>query len=201
MCDKKYFFNDIPEEIDSNQIDLDPYLGQRSPIIKPKLDDTIPSLLNLSSEMSSMHKLNKNDSFNFGSIQFKKDYLKTNSLLSLFQKSNFTKSHYKSFSNEIFTNPKIFNNPEADKKNKNYEEDDSSSYYGGELNFDGVINFWGDHNKEENEDIKKKIIIDNDSDNENQIEHKFENVNVNDEDFKEGFNILNELQKKTKNNN
>jgi len=187
MNSKKYIFDNIPEEIDSNQID--PIIGQKSPVIRPKLDDTIPSLLNLSSEMSSMQKTYKDDSFNM--TNFNKNYLKSNTIIPIFNnpKSKFIKSHYKSFSNEVFTNPKIFNVQEKEKNNKNNEEDDDSSYYGGELNFDGVINFWGDNNKEENEDGKKGLLIENEAGIENKIE------NVIEEDINEGYNILNMLKK------
>ena len=187
MNSKKYIFDNIPEEIDSNQID--PIIGQKSPIIRPKLDDTIPSLLNLSSEMSSMQKTYKDDSFNM--TNFNNNYFKSNTIIPIFNnpKSKFIKSHYKSFSNEVFTNPKIFNVQEKEKNNKNNEEDDDSSYYGGELNFDGVINFWGDNNKEENEDGKKGLLIENEAGIENKIE------NVIEEDINEGYNILNMLKK------
>ena len=179
MSKKKYIFDYIPEETDQNQID--PYIGQKSPIIKPKLDDTIPSILNLSSEMSSFQKTSKDDSFNF---RVNKNFIKANSLFN--QRSTFVKGHYKSFSNEFFSNPNFFNMKEKEKEkiNKSNEDDDNSSYYGGELNFDGVINFWGgENNNEENEDFKKGLLI------ENEIENKIEI-----EDINEGFNILNMLK-------
>ena len=184
MSKKKYIFDYIPEETDQNQID--PIIGQKSPVIRPKLDDTIPSILNLSSEMSSMQKNSKDDSFNF---KLNKNLNKANSLVPLFnQKSTFVKGHYKSFSNEVFTNPNFFNMKEKEKANTNNEDDDNSSYYGGELNFDGVINFCGgDNNKEENEDIKKGLLIENEKEIENKIEIE--------DDINEGFNILNMLQK------
>jgi len=193
MNSKNYIFDDIPEELDSNQIN--PFIGQKSPIIKPKLDDTIPSLLNLS-EMSSLQKSNKNDSFNINHIddfKINKNYFKLNTVIPLFNNNpNFNKTHIKAYSNENFTNPQIFNFlniHEGEKSNKD-EEDDNSSYYEGGLNFDGIINIWGDNNKEEND--KKKILIEDENGNENEIE----------EDFHEGFNILNMLQKgKNKNNN
>ena len=190
MSKKKYIFDYIPEETDQNQID--PIIGQKSPVIRPKLDDTIPSILNLSSEMSSMQKNSKDDSFNF---KLNKNLNKANSLVPLFnQKSTFVKGHYKSFSNEVFTNPNFFNMKEKEKANTNNEDDDNSSYYGGELNFDGVINFWGGDHNEENEDIKKGLLIEN----ENEIENKIQI-----EEDNEGLNILNMLQKgkaKDKNN-
>ena len=186
MSKKKYIFDYIPEEIDQNQID--PIIGQKSPVIRPKLDDTIPSILNLSSEMSSFQKTSKDDSFHF---QINKNFFKANTFIPLFnQKSTFVKGHYKSFSNEVFTKPNFLNIKGKEKNNKDKEDDDDSSYYGGELNFDGVINFWGgDNNKEENEGVKKGLLIENE--NENEIEKKIEI----EDDINEGFNILNMLQK------
>ena len=187
MNSKNYIFDDIPEELDSNQIN--PFIGQKSPIIKPKLDDTIPSLLNLS-EMSSLQKISKNDSFNINHIddfKINKNYSKLNTVIPLFNNNtNFIKTHNKANSNEIFSNPKIFNflgNIHENEKSYKDEEDDNSSYYEGGLNFDGIINFWGDNNKEENN--KKKVLIEDENGNENEIE----------EDLHDGFNILNMLQK------
>ena len=185
MNSKNYIFDDIPEELDSNQINL--FIGLKSPIIKPKLDDTIPSLLNLS-EMSSLQKSRKNDSFNINHLddfKINKNYSKLNTVIPLFNNnSSFTKTHNKAYSNEIFSNPKIFNfleNILEDEKSNKDELDDNSSYYEGGLNFNGVINFWGDNNKEEND--KKRIIFEDEKGNENDIE----------EDFHEGFTILNML--------
>ena len=190
MSKKKYIFDDIPEEMDQNQID--PVIGQKSPVIRPKLDDTIPSILNLSSEMSSLQRASKDDSFNF---KINKNYLKANTIESLFNKNAiFVKGHYKSLSNEVLTKPNFLNMKEKEKNKKDNEDDDNSSYYGGELNFDGVINFWGGDHNEENEDIKKGLLIEN----ENEIENKIQI-----EEDNEGLNILNMLQKgkaKDKNN-
>ena len=187
MNSKNYIFDDIPEELDSNQIN--PFIGQKSPIIKPKLDDTIPSLLNLS-EMSSLQKASKNDSFNINhtdDFKINKNYSKLNTVIPLFNNNtNFIKTHNKAYSNEIFSNPKIFNflgNIHENEKSYKDEEDDNSSYYEGGINFDGIINFWGDNNKEENN--KKKVLIEDENGNENEIE----------EDLHDGFNILNMLQK------
>ena len=187
MNSKNYIFDDIPEELDSNQIN--PFIGQKSPIIKPKLDDTIPSLLNLS-EMSSLQKASKNDSFNINhtdDFKINKNYSKLNTVIPLFNNNtNFIKTHNKAFSNEIFSNPKIFNflgNIHENEKSYKDEEDDNSSYYEGGINFEGIINFWGDNNKEENN--KKKVLIEDENGNENEIE----------EDLHDGFNILNMLQK------
>ena len=159
MNKKKYIFDYIPEEMDQNQID--PVIGQKSPVIRPKLDDTIPSILNLSSEMSSLQRASKDDSFNF---KINKNYLKANTIEPLFNKNSiFVKGHYKSLSNEVLTKPNFLNMKEKT-NNKDNEDDDNSSYYGGELNFDGVINFGGgNNNKEENEDIKKGLLIENEN--------------------------------------
>ena len=187
MNSKNYIFDDIPEEIDSNHID--PLIGQKTPVIKPKLDDTIPSILNLSSE-ASFQKRNKNSSFHIDNSKVNKNYVKYNSIIPIMHNnSNFNKIHCKALSNEVFTNPKVFNflgsTQETEKSHKD-EDDDNSSYYEG-MNFDGIINFWNDNIHEENEENNKKVIIDDENGNihENEIE----------EDINEGFNILNMLQK------
>ena len=192
MNSKKYIFNGIQEEIDLNEIN--PINGQKSPIIKPKLDDTLPSILNLSSEMStSLRKQSKNESFHIDDFKINNNLLKFNNFFQFNSNSNFIKSHYKAYSNEVFGNPNTFNflNMKETEKNIKDEEEDNSSYYEGAIHFDEVINFWEDNNKEENEEDqekeenKKKVIIDYEDQNENQIE----------EDINEGFDILNMLQK------
>ena len=197
MSSKNYISNDIPEEIDSKEIN--PINGQKSPIIKPKLDDTLPSILNLSSEMStSLRRPSKNDSFHIDDFKINNNLFKFKSFIPLYNNnSTFIKCHCKASSNEIFTNPNIFNflNIKESEKNKKDEEDDNSSYYEGGLQFDDVINFWGDNNKEQNEENdeneknKKKVIIDYEDGNENEQE-----------DINEGFDILNMLQKGKKKN-
>ena len=187
MNSKNYIFDDISEEIETKQIN--PIIGPKTPVIKPKLDDTIPSLLNLSSEVS-FQKQSKNDSFHKENSKVNKNYFKYNTLIQINNNSNFIKSHYKALSNEIFTNPKVFNflgnTQETEKSHK--EEDDNSSYYGDGMNFDGIINFWNDNINEEKENNKKKVFIDN------------ENVNELEEDINEGYNILSVLQKSKKKN-
>lgn len=187
---KGYNFDDIPEELlESNQIN--PIIGQKSPVLKPKLDDTIPSILNLSSEISGYQKGSKNNSFYLDNSTLKKNYINSKSIISLYKgNNNFNKSHYKAYSNEIFANPKILNflgnTQDSDKNNKHEDDDDNSSYYDGELNFDEVVNFWGgDINKDENQEIKKKLFLEDENGNEKE----------NEEDITEGFNILNMLQK------
>ena len=186
---KEYNFDEIPEELlelDSNQIN--PIFGQKAPKIKPKLDDTIPSILNLSSEMSTHNKGSTiNESFNLDNIQIKKDCTKSNSIIAVFGNNDFIKSHYKAYSNELFKNPNIFSfiGQDSGKKNKHEEEDDNSSYYEGEINFDGVVNFWNEIHQEDDDKVKKKIFIEDENGNEKE----------NEEDLYEGFNILNMLQK------
>ena len=190
MNPKKYTINDIPEEILDPE-NKNPTLGQQSPTVKPKLDDTLPSILNLSSEMSSMRK-SKNDSFCIvESTKGSKNIFPPN-LASLNKSSHFAPGHSKALSNEVFSNLKILNfiNHTQEKEKNHRDDDDDSSYYnyGSELNFEGGIeNLWGDND----EDIKKKLFIDDEIKNEKDIE----------EEEHEGLNILNMLQKaKGKNN-
>lgn len=190
MNPKKYTINDIPEEINDLE-NKNPTLGQESPAVKPKLDDTLPSILNLSSEMSSMRK-SKNDSFCIvESTKGTKNILPPN-LSSLNKSNHFVPGHAKALSNEVFSNLKILNfiNHTQEKENNHRDDDDDSSYYnyGSELNFEGGIeNLWG----EKDDDIKKKLFIEDEIKNEKDIE----------EEEHEGLNILNMLQKaKGKNN-
>ena len=183
-----YIFDHIPEETDTNK--RNPIIGQKSPIIKPKLDDTIPSILNLSSE-HSFQKPSKNGSFQIDNSEIKKNYIKYNSLFPMINNnSNFIKCHYKALSNEVFTNPKVFNflgNAQEIEKSHNEQDDDNSSYYEGGMNLDGIINFWHDDIHEDKEENKKRVIID------------YENeINDIEGDINEGFNILNMLQKAKK---
>ena len=185
MNSKNYIFDDIhdiPEEAETNQIN--PIIGQKTPIIKPKLDDTFPSLLNLSSEVSFKMQ-SKNDSFYKENSKINKNYFKYNTLIPIINNnSNFIKCHNKALSNEIFANPKVFNfsGNTQEKEKSHKEEDDNSSYYGDGIIYDGIVNFWNENILEENE---KKVIIDDENRNKNEIE----------EDFYEGYNILNMLQK------
>ena len=158
MNSKKYTINDIPEEIIDSE-NKNPTLGQQSPTVKPKLDDTLPSILNLSSEMSSMRR-SKNDSFCImENTKLNKNILPPN-LSSLDKNSHFVPGHNKALSNEVFSNMKILNflNHTQEKENNHRDDEDDSSYYncGSELNFEGGIeNLWGD----KDEDIKKKLFI------------------------------------------
>ena len=190
MNSKKYTINDIPEEITDPE-KKNPTLGQESPAVKPKLDDTLPSILNLSSEVSSMRK-SKNESFYImENTKLNKNILPPN-LSSLNKSSKLVSGHSKALSNEVFNNLKILNfiNHTQEKENNHRDDDDDSSYYncGSELNFEGGIeNLWGD----KDEDIKNKLFIEDEIKNEKDIE----------EEEHEGLNILNMLQKaKGKNN-
>ncbi len=190
MNPKKYTINDIPEEINDLE-NKNPILGQESPAVKPKLDDTLPSILNLSSEMSSMRK-SKNDSFCIlENTKGTKNILPPN-LSSLNKSNHFVPGHTKALSNEVFSNLKILNfiNHTQEKENNHRDDDDDSSYYncGSELNFEGGIeNLWG----EKDDDIKKKLFIEDEIKNEKDIE----------EEEHEGLNILNMLQKAKEKNN
>jgi hypothetical protein len=190
MNSKKYTINDIPEEITDPE-KKNPTLGQESPAVKPKLDDTLPSILNLSSEVSSMRK-SKNESFYImENTKFNKNIFPPN-LSSLNKSSKLVSGHSKALSNEVFNNLKILNfiNHTQEKENNHRDDDDDSSYYncGSELNFEGGIeNLWGD----KDDDFKKKLFIEDEIKNEKDIE----------EEEHEGLNILNMLQKaKGKNN-
>jgi hypothetical protein len=190
MNSRKYTINDIPEEIIDPE-NKNPALGQESPAVKPKLDDTLPSILNLSSEMSSMRK-SKNDSYCImENIKLNKNILPPN-LSSLNKSSHFAPGHMKALSNEVFTNQKMLNflNHTQGKENNHRDDEDDSSYYnyGSELNFEGGIeNLWG----ENEEDIKKKLFIGD----------EIKNVKDTEEDEHEGLNILNMLQKAKEKNN
>ena len=190
MNPKKYTINDIPEEIIDPE-KQNPTLGQESPAVKPKLDDTLPSILNLSSEMSSMRK-SKNDSFCImENSKLNKNILPPN-LSSNNKSTKFVSGHSKALSNEVFGNLKILNflNHPQEKENNHRDDDNDSSYYnyGSELNFEGGIeNLWGD----KDEDIKNKLFIEDEIKNEKDIE----------EEEHEGLNILNMLQKAKRKNN
>ena len=181
---------DIPEEAYSNQII--PIIDPKAPIIRPKLDETIPSILNLSSEKSSYQKSRK-ASYNNDEYKYYNNSVKKNNVIPLFNfNPNFIKTHYKANSNEVFSNPKIFNflgsTQETEKINKDGEDDDSS-YYCEEFNINEVVNYWDENFKENNEDIKKKLFIDFGNENHNEFND-------------EGLNILNMLKnRKAKNDN
>lgn len=180
-----------PREVD-DPIDVKECIGLKTPKVEPKLDDTIPSLLNLYSDMSSYKNTYKNDSFKIDKLR-----LKNNAIPSLFNKpNNFIKGHLKAFSNENFSFPKFFNflgtNQEDEKLNEEDEENDNFNYnFKNELNLEGgYFDFGGDDNNDENEDFKKNIFIDN-----------YEKINKKeDEDENEEYLILNFLQKKKNKN-
>ena len=158
-------------------------IGQQSPKIKPKLDDTIPSILNLSSDIStSKKKKSKDDSYNFDSSIGKN--FSSNKIISLFSKNSiFIPKHCKAFSNEVFGFTKRFNfygkNLEEEKNTE--DSNDNFDYnYGNELNF-------GIRNQTEIEEVKKIILVKNMND-------------VEDDEENEGLDILNMLRK-SKNKN
>ena len=171
------------ENILSNQINSS--IGQRSPIIKAKLDATNPSILNLSSEMSNRSKSNIFENNNIGNLNITKEYHPPNKISLFTNNLPFIPGHFKAFSNEVFSNPRIFNiiggTQENDKSFDESENEDIFPYnYGGEINFEGgSINFWSGDPIEKNDD---KVYIED---------------KINEED-KDGFNIL-EMLKKIKN--
>ena len=81
-------------------------------------------------------------------------------LTTLHSGGKFNNNVYKAYSNELFKNPNIFSfiGQDSGKKNKHEEEDDNSSYYEGEINFDGVVNFWNEIHQEDDDKVKKKNI-------------------------------------------
>ena len=172
-------FKEIREEIN-------PSIGQLSPEIKPKLDDTIPSILNLSGGNSKKKETSKNDSFNLDNLKIKKKLFQTNKVFSLFnnKNKNFNSSHYKAFSNENFSISKILINSEDNEENEKINEDeyDESMYFqciGKELNFE-------EKNSNNEEESQKNIFVDNFDENIN---------NTEDEEENDGLFILNMLRK------
>lgn len=188
------------EEAPGKMIDLfkiNEVIGQESPIIKAKLDNTNPSILNLSQNSSFKKEHNKLCSFNIENMEeFKKDFHPPNKVVSLFSNNNhFMPGHCKSFSNEIFSNPKLLNfhgkNKENEKFNDEfYDNDDSSCNYEGEINFEGgYINF-NENGDEQNNEIKNICI-------ENLINNDIKNIEEDDHDENdEGYNILYMLKKR-----
>lgn len=183
MNSKNYIIEDIPEEIDNIQIN--PIIGEKSPIIKPKLDDTLPSILNLSSEKPSFQKSRK-ISYNNEEFKYYNGCVKSNSIIPMINiNQNFNKTHCKSNSNEVFLNPsfiKFLESTQETEKNHKKVEDDDSSYYSGEFKINEVVNFWNESHNEKNEFIKKKLFVDNEDGNQNEYEE-------------EGLFILNMLKK------
>ena len=174
-----FLYETSEEEYISN---ISQSIGQQSPRIKPKLDDTIPSILNLSSDISTSKKTSKDDSYNFDSSIGKN--FSSNKIISLFTKNSiFIPKHCKAFSNEVFGFTKRFNfygkNLEEEKNTE--DSNDNFDYnYGNELNF-------GIRNHTEIEELKKIILVENMNDVENDEEN-------------EGLDILNMLRK-SKNKN
>jgi len=194
--------NIIYDEVPDKTIDIfkiNAMIGQESPIIKAKLDNTNPSILNLSQNSSFKKEHNKMCSLNIENMEeFKKDFHPPNKVISLFSHNNtFMPCHCKSFSNEIILNPKIMNFHGSNKENEKlndefYDNDDSSYNYEGEINFEGgYINFNENLNEDEQNNGIKNICI------ENLINNDIKNIEENDhEDNDEGYNILYMLKKR-----
>ena len=198
MKTTKIIYDEAPDKaIDLFKINT--MIGQESPVIKAKLDNTNPSILNLSQNASFKKQHNKMCSFNLENMEeFKKDFHHPNKVVSLFSNNNtFIPGHCKSFSNEIFSNPKLINfhgkNKENEKFNDEYYDNDDSSYnYDGEINFEGGhINFNEKGNEDEQNNELKNICI------ENLINYDIKKIEDDDhEDNDEGYNILYMLKKR-----
>jgi hypothetical protein len=198
MKTTKIIYDEAPDKaIDLFKINT--MIGQESPVIKAKLDNTNPSILNLSQNASFKKQHNKMCSLNIENMEeFKKDFHHPNKVVSLFSNNNtFIPGHCKSFSNEIFSNPKLINfhgkNKENEKFNDEYYDNDDSSYnYDGEINFEGGhINFNEKGNEDEQNNGLKNICI------ENLINYDIQKIEDDDhEDNDEGYNILYMLKKR-----
>lgn len=151
----------------------DSFIGQKSPEIKPKLNDTNPSLLNLSSGIFSKKTCEKDS---FDSDKNGKNFISSNNLISFNKSSFFVSGHFKSSSNEVYKLPKIyFSENEENEKNDIEENSNNNLNYNFENEF---INF-GQNNVNEEE----KIIF-------------CENINeTSEEDDDEGLYILSMLRK------
>jgi hypothetical protein len=159
----------ISEEI------IDSFIGQKSPEIKPKLNDTNPSLLNLSSGIFSKKTCEKDS---FDSDKNGKNFNSSNNLISLFNKSSFLLSgHFKSSSNEVLKPPKIyFSDYQENEKDENDEENTNNNLdYSFENEF---INFGQDNANNEEKNIFCENIYE-----------------TSEEDDNEGLYILNMLRK------
>ena len=151
----------------------DSFIGQKSPEIKPKLNDTNPSLLNLSSGIFSKRTCEKDS---FDSDKNGKNFISSNNLISFNKSSFFVSGHFKSSSNEVYKLPKIyFSENEENEKNDIEENSNNNLNYNFENEF---INF-GQNNVNEEE----KIIF---------CENIYE---TSEEDDDEGLYILSMLRK------
>ena len=170
---------EIPKEKELNTSNIS--LGQRSPKINHKLDDTFPSILHLS-ENSNIENMNKTDSFNLDNLSLKTDFslLKNN--------KNFIKGHYKAFSNEIFSIPKILNFYEINQKNEIFKDNKENEFY--YYNLKSEINLEKSNNIYNEEELKNNILFEDLEENVNNLE---------DEEESDGFYILNILRKFKKN--
>ena len=151
----------------------DSFIGQKSPEIKPKLNDTNPSLLNLSSGIFSKRTCEKDS---FDSDKNGKNFISSNNLISFNKSSFFVSGHFKSSSNEVFKIPKIYfsENEENEKNDIEVNSNNNLNY-----NFENEFINFGQNNVNEEE----KIIF-------------CENINeTSEEDDDEGLYILSMLRK------
>ena len=151
----------------------DSFIGQKSPEIKPKLNDTNPSLLNLSSGIFSKRTCEKDS---FDSDKNGKNFISSKNLISFNKSSFFVSGHFKSSSNEVFKIPKIYfsENEENEKNDIEVNSNNNLNY-----NFENEFINFGQNNVNEEE----KIIF-------------CENINeTSEEDDDEGLYILSMLRK------
>ena len=151
----------------------DSFIGQKSPEIKPKLNDTNPSLLNLSSGIFSKKTCEKDS---FDSDKNGKNFISSNNLISFNKSSFFVSGHFKSSSNEVFKIPKIYFSENEENEKNNIEENSNNNL---NYNFENEFINFGQNNVNEEE----KIIF-------------CENINeTSEEDDDEGLYILSMLRK------
>ena len=151
----------------------DSFIGQKSPEIKPKLNDTNPSLLNLSSGIFSKRTCEKDS---FDSDKNGKNFISSNNLISFNKSSFFVSGHFKSSSNEVYKLPKIYFSENEENEKNNIEENSNNNL---NYNFENEFINFGQNNVKEEE----KIIF-------------CENINeTSEEDDDEGLYILSMLRK------
>ena len=152
---------------------VDSFIGQKSPEIKPKLNDTNPSLLNLSSGIFSKKTCEKDS---FDSDKNGKNFISSNNLISFNKSSFFVSGHFKSSSNEVYKLPKIYFSENEENEKNNIEENSNNNL---NYNFENEFINFGQNNVNEEE----KIIF-------------CENINeTSEEDDDEGLYILSMLRK------
>lgn len=183
-------------------------LGKKAPLLKPKLEDTFPSLLNLSSELTDPRTKNKIDSFT-KEAPINNDFLKKASQI-LGLALNFFPTHEKALSNEEFQNLRKLNintvvdifkkneNLNINKDNKNEDSfDEADSYLDpsnplSNINFEGVDDLNVDDENKDLEPIENTdFFLD-----ENNCKEEVHKENEAEEEDEEGYNILFMLKKK-----